>query len=78
MYRYGRQPVDSSIVFPRFNGTEDLKLFLKRFMSVARYSNWTEEEILFRLEHNIVDNAQYVMLNMLSVGSVDEFVTVLR
>jgi hypothetical protein len=76
--KYGRHPVDSSIVVPRFNGTEDLELFLKRFMSVARYYNWTEEEILFRLEHSIVDNAQYVMLDMPSVGSVDEFVTILR
>lgn len=53
-------------------------MFLKRFASVSRYYNWTEEEILFRLEHSIVDNAQSVMLDMPSFGSIDEFVTILR
>jgi len=47
-------------------------------MSVARYYSWTEEEILFRLEHNIMDNAQYVMMDMPPVKSVNELVEALR
>ncbi|HSN23670.1 MAG TPA: hypothetical protein VLS45_05815, partial [Methylomicrobium sp.] len=72
------RPIDSSIVVPRFDGTGDLELFLKRFLSVARFYSWTEEETLFRLEHSIVDNAQYVLLDMPSARTVDQFTEILR
>ena len=42
----GRKPrsVDSSVTVPRFDGSGDLELFLKRFMSVAQYYCWMEDD----------------------------------
>ena len=68
------RPVDSSVTVPRFDGSGDLELFLKRFMSVAQFYCWTEDEKLFRLEHSIMDNAQYVLMDAPTATSVDEFV----
>jgi len=59
------RPIDSTITVPRFDGSGDLELFLKRFKSVAQYYCRTESETLFRLEHVISDNAQYVLLLIL-------------
>ena len=78
MYWDKIRPVDSSIVLPRLDGKGNLELFLKRFLSVARFYSWTEEETLFRLEHSIVDNAQYVLLDMPSARTVNEFTDILR
>jgi hypothetical protein len=47
-------------------------------MSVSRYYRWSEEEKLFRLEHCLADNAQYVLTDAPPASSVDEFVGILR
>ena len=72
------RPVDNSITVPRFDGGGDLELFLKRFMSVAQYYCWTEDEKLFRLEHSIMDSAQYVLMGAPTATSVDEFEGILQ
>ena len=72
------RPVDNSVIVPRFDGSGDLELFLKRFMSVAQYYRWTEEEKLFRLEHCIMDSAQYVLMDAPTAANVNEFVAILR
>lgn len=68
------RPVDSSVTVPRFDGTGDLELFLKRFMSVAQYYGWTDNEKLFRLEHAMSDNAQYVLMDAPTATSVEKFI----
>jgi hypothetical protein len=70
--------IDNSVIVPQFDENGDLELFLKRFMSVSRYYQWSKEEKLFRLEHCIADNAQYVLMDGLPESSVDEFVGILR
>jgi len=62
----------------RFDGRGDLELFLKRFKSVAQYYCWTESETLFRLEHAISDNAQYVQTDAPPATSVNKFIDILR
>lgn len=47
-------------------------------MSVAKHFGWSEEETLFRLEHSVVDSAQYVLMDVPNVASVAEFVEVMR
>jgi predicted aspartyl protease len=73
-----KRQIDNSIVVPQFDGSGDLELFLKRFMLVSRYYRWSEEEKLFRLEHCLAYNAQYVLMDAPPASSVDEFVGILR
>ena len=72
------RPIDSSVAVPRFDGSGDLELFLKRFKSVAQYYSWTESEKLFRLEHAMSDNAQYVLMDAPPATSVNTFIDILR
>ena len=53
-------------------------MFIKRFQSVAQYYCWSEDEQLFRLEHCLTDNAQYVLMDMPVANSVAEFLRTLR
>jgi hypothetical protein len=47
--RFMRQPIE----IPKFDGRGDLEMFIRRFLSVAAYSGWDEEETFFsiRSEH---------------------------
>jgi transposase InsO family protein/predicted aspartyl protease len=72
------RPVDNSIAVPRYDGTGDLELFLKRFFSVSRYYRWTQDEQLFRLEHCLTDDAQYVLMDAPTTNNIEEFVRILR
>jgi hypothetical protein len=76
--RMKSRPVDSSVTVPRFDGSGDPELFLKRFMSVAQYYCWTESEQLFRLEHSMSDDAQCVLMDAPPATSVNEFIDILR
>jgi hypothetical protein len=35
---------------PKFDGVDDLELFLQRFGTLADYYNWSADERLFRLK----------------------------
>jgi len=43
--------VDQSIEMSRFDGTRDLKLFLRRFQTRAENFDWRGEKKLFRLKN---------------------------
>ena len=71
-------PIDGSIVIPKFDGTGDLDLFLKRFQAIADYCNWNDRDTLFRLEQSIQDSAQYVLMDAPTARTVEEFIQTLR
>ena len=73
-----QRPVDNSITVPRFDGTGDVELFLKRFQSVAQYYGWNDKEQVFRLEHCLTDNVQYVLMDVPPANDIDEFIRTLR
>jgi hypothetical protein len=50
--------VDQSIEMPRFDGTGDLELFIRRLNTIAEYCNWPTDEKLFRLKNCIHGDAQ--------------------
>ena len=72
------KPIDGSIVIPKFDGTGDLDLFLKRFQAIADYCNWNDRDTLFRLEQSIQDSAQYVLMDAPTARTVEEFIGTLR
>jgi hypothetical protein len=72
------RPVENSIAVPQYDGTGDLELFIKRFFSVSSYYRWTEGEQLFRLEHCLTDDAQYVLVDAPATNNIEEFVQILR
>ena len=70
--------VDQSIEMPRFDGTGDLELFLRRFQTLAEYFDWRGEEKLFRLKNCIHGDAQYVLMDLGNLQDVDHFVQALK
>jgi hypothetical protein len=72
------RPVDNSIAVPRYDGIEDLEHFIKCFFLVSRYYRWTEDEQLFRLEHCLTDDAQYVLMDAPATNDIEEVVQILR
>lgn len=72
------RPIDGSIVIPKFDGSGDLELFLKRFQAIAEYCHWNDRETLFRLEQSILDDAQYVMMDTPPARTVAEYMATLR
>ena len=70
--------VDQSIEMPRFDGTGDLELFLRRFQTLAEYFDWRGEEKLFRLKNCIRDDAQYVLMDLGNLPDVDHFIQALK
>jgi hypothetical protein len=63
---------------PRFDGTGDLELFLRRFQTLAEYFDWRGEEKLFRLKNCIHGDAQYVLMDLGDLPDVDYFVQALK
>lgn len=73
-----RRRIDQSVEMPRFDGIGDLELFIQRFDMLADYYQWPEDEKLFRLKQCVHGDAQYVLIDTVSLSSVPEFVAVLR
>ncbi|HSN23390.1 MAG TPA: retropepsin-like aspartic protease, partial [Methylomicrobium sp.] len=70
--------IDQSIEMPRFDGTGDLELFIQRVNTKADYYNWTAGEKLFRLKNCIHGDAQYLLVDLVSVTSTEQFIDVLK
>jgi len=70
--------VDQFVEMPRFDGTSDLELFLKRFSTLADYYRWFSFEQLFRLKNCIQGDAQYLLLDIVRLSNSQEFIDALK
>jgi hypothetical protein len=53
-------------------------MFIRRFLSVVRYSGWDEEDTFFRLEQSICDDVQSILSDVPAVSNVNELLDALR
>jgi predicted aspartyl protease len=72
------RPIDHLIRLPTFDGYGDLGLFLQRFESIASHYGWPPEELLFRMKQQITGDAEYVLGDAIHIGSVRDFVEMLK
>jgi hypothetical protein len=69
----GGRRYDQTVEMPKYDGTGDLELFLRKFHILADYFRWNNDEKLFRLKTCVYGDAQYLLLELNHINRFESF-----